>query len=84
MRASVVRIGNSRGIRIPKTILEQCGLGTTVELEVRQGQLVVRAAERPRSGWEEAFRWMAAQGDDALLDRGSLPSTRWDETEWEW
>ena len=84
MRASVVRIGNSRGIRIPKTILEQCGLGTTVELEVRQGQLVVRAAERPRSGWEEAFRRMAAQGDDALLDRGSLPSTRWDETEWEW
>lgn len=84
MRVSVVRIGNSRGIRIPKTLLEQCRLGTAVELEVRQGQLVVRAADKPRGGWEEAFRRMAERGDDVLLDRESLPSTRSDETEWEW
>lgn len=84
MKASVVRIGNSRGIRIPKTILEQCRLGNTVELEVRQGRLVVRAADEPRSGWEEAFKQMALRGDDTLLDGESLPSTRWDETEWKW
>jgi len=84
MKASVVRIGNSRGIRIPKTLLEQCRLGGTVELEVRQGELVVRPAAKPRSGWEEAFREMAQRGDDALLDRESLPSTRWDKTEWKW
>jgi len=84
MKASVVRIGNSRGIRIPKTVLEQCGLGNVVELEVRRGELIVRSAAKPRSGWEEAFKQMAQRGDDVLLDGDSLPSTRWDETEWTW
>lgn len=84
MKASVIRIGNSRGIRIPKALLEQCRLGGTVELEVCQGQLVVKPAGRPRSGWEEAFKEMAQRGDDLLLDPDSPPSTRWDETEWRW
>ncbi|HEY3303364.1 MAG TPA: AbrB/MazE/SpoVT family DNA-binding domain-containing protein [Candidatus Binatia bacterium] len=84
MKISVVRIGNSRGIRIPKTILDQCQLGDTVELGVRNGQLVVKPAARPRAGWEEAFRQMARQGDDKLLDRESLSATQWDRTEWKW
>lgn len=84
MKTSLVRIGNSRGIRIPKTILEQCRLSETVELEVEKDCLVIRPARKPRSGWEDAFRLMAEQGDDALLDRESLASTRWDRTEWEW
>ena len=84
MKTRIVRIGNSRGIRIPKALLEQCRLGSTVELEVQDGQLVVRPVERPRLGWDEAFRQMAEQGDDQLLDRGALPSTDWDTREWEW
>ena len=84
MKTRIVRIGNSRGIRIPKALLEQCRLGSTVELEVQDGQLVVRPIERPRLGWDEAFRQMAEQGDDQLLDRGALPSTDWDTREWEW
>lgn len=84
MKTSVVRIGNSRGIRIPKTLLEQCSLGDSVELEVQKGHLVVRPAAKARSGWEEAFRQMAQQGDDILLDKGFLPATRWDKTEWKW
>lgn len=80
MRASVIRIGNSRGIRIPKAILEECGLEGTVELEVRTGRLVVRPMAKPRSGWEDAFRRMAREGDDALLDQKSWPQTRWDRT----
>jgi antitoxin MazE len=84
MRTSVIRIGNSRGIRIPKALLDQCNLGSTVELEVQEGQLVVRAAERPRLGWDDAFRQMAEQGDDELLDRESSSPTDWDEQEWEW
>jgi antitoxin MazE len=84
VRTSIVRIGNSRGIRIPKALLDQCNLGSTVELEVQDGSLVVRPAERPRLGWDEAFRRMAAQGDDELLDRESIGQTDWDATEWEW
>ena len=84
MRTSIVRIGNSRGIRIPKALLEQCRLEGTVELDVRDGQLVVRPVDRPRLGWDEAFREMADRGDDRLLDRESSGQTDWDATEWEW
>ena len=84
MKTTVVRIGNSRGIRIPKAVLTQCGLTGPVELEVRDGQLVVRRPFRPRSGWEDAFRRMKAHRDDTLLDRDSLSATKWDRTEWRW
>lgn len=84
MKASVIRIGNSRGIRIPKTLLEQCRLGDAVDLEMENGHLVIRPATTPRSGWEDAFREMARQEDDALLDQEPLPHTQWDRTEWEW
>ena len=84
MKAKVVRIGNSQGVRIPKTLLEQCGLQGAVELEVREGQLVVRSATRARAGWDEAFRRMREHGDDVLLERDLLASTKWDRTEWRW
>lgn len=84
MRTNVIRIGNSRGIRIPKNVLQECGLEGAVELEVRKGRLVVRRAAKPRSGWEDAFRRMAARGDDALVDGKTWPPSRWDRTEWEW
>jgi antitoxin MazE len=84
MKTNVVRIGNSRGIRIPKKLLEECRLEDTVELEAHKDHLVVRSAAKPRSGWDEAFRRMAEHGDDALLDRESLASTKWDKAEWRW
>ena len=63
-KTNIVRIGNSRGIRILKTFLEQCHLHDEIELEVRDDHLEVRPATKPRSGWEEAFRRMHEQGDD--------------------
>jgi antitoxin MazE len=84
MKTAVIRIGNSRGIRIPKVLLEQCRLQDDVELEVQDGDLIIRAARRARSGWDEAFQKMSERGEDALLDRDALAPTRWDETEWEW
>jgi antitoxin MazE len=72
MKTNIVRIGNSRGIRIPKRLLEKCKLEETVELEAHTDHLVIRSATKPRSGWEEAFRRMAEAGDDALLDGESL------------
>lgn len=83
MKTRIVRIGNSQGIRIPKPLLEQSGLGEEVELELENGKIVIRAASRPREGWEDAFRTMARVGDDALLD-AEFTSTDWDEEEWEW
>jgi antitoxin MazE len=84
MKVNIIRIGNSQGIRIPKPLLEQCHLGKTVELEVRNDHLAVLPARRARSGWADAFREMAAKGDDALLDKDTMPATKWERAEWEW
>ena len=84
MKTNVIRIGNSRGIRIPKTVLEQCHLRDEVEIEVVNNHLVVRSATKPRSGWEDAFREMHERGDDTLLDRESQSPSHWDETDWQW
>ena len=82
MRANLIRIGNSRGIRIPKPLLEQAGLGSTVELLVEKGRLVIRPDHSPRQGWEEAFRAMAERGDDGVL-LGKIANA-FDRDEWTW
>lgn len=84
MKVNVVRIGNSRGIRIPKTILDQCRVTDAMELEVQGNQLLLRPATGPRAGWDDAFRRMHEQEDDQLLDQGAGPATHWDRTEWQW
>jgi len=81
MKTNVIRIGNSRGIRIPKTLLEQCLLTDVVELERQNSHLVVRPVVKPRGGWDKAFRRMHEQKDDTLLDKESLPEPHWDRTE---
>ena len=83
MKTRIVKIGNSQGIRIPKPVLEQTGLEGEVEIEVQDHSLVISRADRPRRGWDEAFRSMAEHGDDHPLDAPLTPS-RWDEDEWEW
>jgi antitoxin MazE len=84
MRTRIVRIGNSHGIRIPKPILEATGLSDEVQLEVAEGQLIVRPARGPRQGWDASFREMAERGDDRLLDAEAIEASGWDEDEWEW
>ncbi len=68
VRTHIIKIGNSQGIRIPKLLLDQLGLGDEVEIEVQGKQLVIRPTRSPRQGWNEQFQVMAAQGDDRLLD----------------
>lgn len=80
----VINIGNSRGIRIPKILLDQLGFEEEVELAIRRNQLIVRPVRRPRRGWDEQFALMAERGDDRLLDEGAASFTRWDAEEWEW
>jgi antitoxin MazE len=82
VKARIVRIGNSQGIRIPKPLIEQTGLDGDVEVAVRGNTLVISPARRPRAGWAEAFRTMAQHGDDRLIDEPR--PTRWDEDEWRW
>ena len=78
----IVRIGNSRGIRIPKAVLDRAALPDEVELQAEPGRLLVQAVRKPREGWEAAAQAMRATGDDVLLDP---PITNaFDEREWEW
>lgn len=80
--ARIVRIGNSRGIRVPKALLEQAQLPEEVELQAEPGRLIVRAARRTRAGWAEAAVQMHARGDDRLLETAA--GSRFDTEEWEW
>ncbi len=83
--AKLVRIGNSRGIRLPKVLVEQAGLTGELELEVRRKQLIVRRrSRRPREGWEDRFRDMAERGGDRMLWPELPALTVFDETDWEW
>lgn len=83
VKAKIVKIGNSQGIRIPKLLLDQAELGEEVELEVQDGRIIIRSIHAPRSGWKEQFKTMAAHGDDILLD-DELLDLESDEDEWEW
>jgi antitoxin MazE len=82
MKAQLVRIGNSRGVRLPKAIIEQAGLTEEVELEVRGHTVVIAATRRAQAGWADAARALAAAGGGRLMD----PETRtqFDEDEWRW
>jgi antitoxin MazE len=82
MKAKIIRIGNSQGIRIPKPLLEQTGLSEDVEIEVRADELVIRPARSARAGWAVAFESMAEAGDDALFE--DLTESEWDKDVWEW
>ncbi len=83
MKTRIVRIGNSRGLRLPKLLLDQTGLSDEVEVEAQGNHLIIRAARAPRNGWAEAFADMAAADEDRLLDP-ELPPTRFDRHDWTW
>ena len=84
MKATLIRIGNSRGIRLPKLVIEQCGFENEVEMEVHRNKLVIRSSTIPREGWSSAFARMRRYGDDELLDHVEESGPTWDEEEWEW
>jgi len=81
-KTRIVRIGNSRGIRVPKVLLDQAQLPDEVELQAEHGRLVVRAAQGPRAGWAAAAKAMHARSDDQLLD--ATTPTRFDGKDWRW
>ena len=81
-KTRIVRIGNSRGIRVPKVLLDEAGLPEEVELRAEPGRLVVSAATRPRAGWSTKARAMRQRGHDGLID--PVTPTEFDETDWRW
>lgn len=67
MEISVIPIGNSKGIRLSKTILEKYNITDKVEMILEKGYIILKPKSEPRAGWEEAFKKMNENGDDKLL-----------------
>lgn len=82
VRARIVRVGNSRGLRIPKPLLDAAQLAEHVTLRAERGRIVVEAAMHPRAGWAKAALRMRAHGEDGLLDTPT--ATEFDNHDWEW
>lgn len=67
MDVSVIQIGNSKGIRLSKSILERYNIKDTVEMILEKGHIVIKPKTTPRKGWENAFKKMHESGDDKAL-----------------
>ena len=80
MDLSVVKIGNSKGIRLSKTILEKYEIEDTVEITLEKDHIVLKPKSLPRKGWDKQFKRMKSAGDDKLL----MPDVFNDETFDEW
>lgn len=82
MKAKIVSIGNSKGIRIPKMLLKQFNIHDQVELETEEEGIVIKPAKsKPREGWDNAFKLMHEKLEDALLID---EKTNFDTEGWEW
>jgi antitoxin MazE len=67
MEISIIRIGNSKGLRLPKDILKRYNIKETVELVFEKGYIILKPKAEPRKGWEKAFEKMHENKDDELL-----------------
>ena len=67
MEIPVINIGNSKGIRLPKVLLEQYNISDSLELILEKGRIILKPKAVPRKGWEKAFKQMHTNSDDTLL-----------------
>jgi len=84
IKIKIIQIGNSRGIRLSKSLIEQYNMKDEVLLEAKKDSIVIRPVEDPRAGWEKSFEKMRLRGDDDLLDADIKIESEWDREEWEW
>ncbi len=80
METAIIKIGNSKGLRLSKTILEKYNIQDKVEMILEDDQIILKPINKPRIGWEKAFKKMKKEGDDQLL----IDSVFEDETLEEW
>lgn len=67
MEIPVIKIGNSKGFRISKTLIEKYNIKDKVELILEKGYIIIKPISKPRKGWEKSFKEMSDNGDDQLL-----------------
>jgi antitoxin MazE len=82
MITQLIKVGNSRGVRIPKPLIQETGLTNDVSIRADGGSIVISPVRAARNGWQEAFNKMHANNDDVLIDKNIR--SNWDDKEWEW
>ena len=78
MKVSIIRIGNSKGIRLNKMLLEKYQIEDEVELVLEPDSILIRPIVKPRQDWDKAFAEMRKKGDDSLLIDSVLDTQEWD------
>lgn len=84
MKAQIIKIGNSKGIRLPKSVIEQCELEDEVEIKVKDKKIVLSSSTKPRSGWAAELKKLTNNGtlkDKTVFD---IIEGDFDEKEWVW
>jgi antitoxin MazE len=79
MEVSIIKIGNSKGFRLSKTILERYNITDKIEMILENGQIILRPISEPRKGWDKAFQKMHENGDDQLLMNDVFEDENFDE-----
>lgn len=82
MKAQIIQIGNSQGVRIPKALLEESKLNGEVELEVHNDGILIRGSRKPRANWDERFKSLMEYGEDHIVDAD--PPNAFEKKEWQW
>jgi antitoxin MazE len=82
MKAQIIQIGNSQGVRIPKALLKETKISGEIELEVHPDGILIKNIKKPRSDWDERFRAAAEFDDD--LSHEARPATEFEKKEWQW
>lgn len=84
MKTKLIRIGNSKGVRIPKPFLEETGLTDEIELFIREDEIVIRSQANPREGWDALFGSASDESGCDMSDLSPVMAREWDEDEWTW
>lgn len=84
MKTNLFRIGNSKGIRIPKSFIEQYQLSGEIELVPTKSGLLITSSSKPRHGWEDVFKNSAPEQKHLDDMAWQSVSNKFDSEDWEW
>jgi len=82
VKAKLVPIGNSCGVRLPKCMIEEADLGEEVDIHVHEGAIIITSIKSPRAGWAKSARLMHEREEDQLIDPQT--DTEFGKAEWDW
>jgi len=80
MRTNLIKIGNSKGVRITSNIIKECELGNEIEIKVLDKKVIIEAIREPRSDWNSSFEKMHKNKEDLLINESSNDFDK----DWEW